>query len=668
MRPSLQDAVVVDFETAVGNGYSLRKMSVRQYVFDERFNVLSVAIGLGQDRIQFFSAAPDGQHQSLEAGRAVLAQAARDGRTFVAHNTGFDAFIAAVGWGVPFDHYFDTAGYARYLGIGASLENAAAYYGYQKLEAPAFTEASLRDPQARRKLARYNAADVALARVIFRAALDDNGYPDAEVEINDLTARMNLAGIRVDTTRASELAHRLAELHAETMSSLASEYAFNTSDLRRGASVRAFAMKTWGLALGSLDKRDVDLRDAIRANDGADRFFRLRDRAHTLSRAMQKVQACSGILDARVYGFLRYYGAHTGRFSAGGRDAEKFNVHQLYKTKNRAGIPELGCERELVVPSDGMNLVAADLATVEARIVAWVAGEQALLEQFEADTDVYIWFVSQIFSGVTIVKAGENDHLRQLGKESILGLGFGMGLDTFMKKVREVMPTADADLVRTLFDAYQASFPRIRSLRYAMMNAFTEAATHRQVAVVGHCTFEPSTEPAALSPTVVVRLPTGRALYYRSVVDQHEATAWGVKRAFWYAPHAELTNKPSRARGKGERLFADGQRRVRITPQVLVENSVQAIARDVMVHQLLELERRGLRPSFHAHDEEIFECKACLCFAAESGLHDATCTWRLACALVAQVMSSLPETLMPALAGLPLKAEVKTDVRKAYAG
>lgn len=666
MRAPIDKTVTVDFETAVGKGYSLEKMGARDYVRDPRFEILTVSVAVGGEAIRFFHAAAASPEQSLEAGRTLLARAATNGHVLVAHNVGFDGLVAKLAWDLSFSQYFDTTGYARYLGVGASLGNVAALFGYRKLEAPPFTMDTLRDPHARSRLARYNAADVAIARLVYRAALDDHGYPDAEFSINDLTSRMNLDGLMIDTARAAELAAQAATLQASAMSELASSYAVDTTALRRPAAIRAFAERTWGLSLGSLDKRDADMRSAIRAVQEADRFFRLRDRIHTLSRAVQKLRSYASVEGGRVYGFLRYYGAHTGRFAAGGRDANKVNVHQLFKVKNRARIPELGAERGVVVAPAGRNFVAADLATVEARVVAWVADEASLLEQFRLpDTDVYVWFVQQIFVGVRIVKDGENDHLRQLGKETILGLGFGMGYNTFLKKVREAMPEVDADIVRTLFDAYQASFPRVRALRYALMSAFSRAVTERASSVVGRCAIEPCSDPLSLSPSVIVRLPSGRALYYRSVVVESEPTPWGSKPVFWYAPHANLTDAPARARGKGELLFADGQRRVRLTPQVLVENIVQAIARDVMVHQVLEIARLGLRPAFHAHDEEVFECDACSC--PDGQVHEDECMWVAARSLVERVMSSVPSTLLPGLDGLPLKAEAKHGVKERYA-
>lgn len=330
-------------------------------------------MAVGREAIRLFHAAATTPEQSLEAGRALLARAAADGHVLIAHNVGFDGLVAKLAWELSFAQYFDTTGYARYLGVGASLENVAALFGYRKIEAPPFTTDTLRDPHARSTLARYNAADVAIARLVYRAALDDHGYPDTEFAINDLTSRMNIEGLRIDTARAAELAAQAATLHASAMSELASSYAFDTSALRRPDAVRTFARRSWGLSLGSLDKRDGELRSAIRMVQEAERFFRLRDRALTLSRAVQKLQSYASVDDGRVYGFLRYYGAHTGRFAAGGRDANKFNIHQLFKVKNRARIPELGAERGVIVPPDGKNFVAADLATVEARVVAWVA-------------------------------------------------------------------------------------------------------------------------------------------------------------------------------------------------------------------------------------------------------------------------------------------------------
>jgi DNA polymerase len=384
---------------------------------------------------------------------------------------------------------------------------------------------------------------------------------------------------------------------------------------------------------------------------------------------VQNANAYAKIPCGRIYNFAHYYGAHTGRFTAGGRDAGKLNIHTLFKTKNSAKIPELGRERTLIVPSEGCSFRAADLSNIEARVVAWAAQETTLLDQFATPgSDVYIWFAQPIFPGVTIVKGGENDHLRQLGKEAVLGLGFGMGFDKFLERVRAAVPGVDADLVKTMFDAYREMFPRIRRIRYALHGRFADAVDQHLASFAGTFTFHLSREPTAAGPTVVVGLPTGRSLFYRSVLAEEELGPYGPQRAYWYAQSATChPDIRSRGRGQGQRRFPDGQIRARVTPQVLVENVVQAVARDLMVHQAMQLEDEGLRVALHAHDEVVAECAACVCTGAAARQHDEDCRWTAAGKVMKRIMSAVPPTL-PRLSGLPVACELKEEVRTTYAG
>ncbi|UQA61441.1 DNA polymerase [Polyangium aurulentum] len=641
-------------------------MTTHEYVTDPRFDVLCVAIARGREDVRvYYKGAP--APAGLAQAKSVLVEASEEGRRFVAHNVGFDGLICKLLWGVSFASYFDTTGYARFLGIQAGLANTAAFFGKKKLEAPPFTEASLSDRKALEGLARYCAADTALARYIFNQAITDAMYPAAEFAVNSKTAQGNLRGLSVDIERAAALAAELAELRATALDEFASTFQFDTTDLTKVRKVLRFLDDKWGIKLSSLDKRDPGRADAVAQVPEAQRFLALRQRIHTLHKATQNVAAYTRI-PRRVYNFLHYHGAHTGRFTAGGRDAGKLNIHTLFKTKNSAKIPALGRERTLIVPEEGCSFRAADLSNVEARIVAFLAGEQALLDQFATQgSDVYIWFAQPIFPGVRIVKGGENDHLRQLGKEAVLGLGFGMGFNTFLDRVRAAVPGVSVELVEKMFDAYQESFRRIRAIRYALHRRFAAVVERRVVSPEVPCPMHFTSEPASVGPTVVVTLPTGRSLFYRSIVAEDEFGPYGPKRVYWYAPSA--TCHPSvraRGRGPGQKRFADGQIRSRITPQVLVENVVQAIARDLMVHQALQLEQEGLRVAFHAHDEVVAECAACVCRDAP-GKHDYGCAWVKAGTVMKRIMSAVPSTL-PGLSGLPVACEVKDDVRVSYAG
>ncbi len=668
MRPRIEGCVFVDFETVATGDLSLKKMSTFQYLTDPRFDVLCVAIALGRGDVHVYVKGASSS-AGLDQARMVLRNAAEEGRIFVAHNVGFDGLVCKLCWGLNFSTYFDTTGYARFLGIQAGLANTAAFFEKNKLEAPPFSDASLHNPALRKQMERYCATDVALARLIFGKAIADERYPDGDFVISSMTAGANLRGLRVDVEQAAAFAADLAALRAATLADFASSFDFDTSDLSKTRKVLAYLQSRWGIKLASLDKRDPSRAVIIAHAPEAQRFLALRQRLQTLRKAGQNAGAYAKIPGSRIYNVVHYYGAHTGRFTAGGRDAGKLNLHTLFKTKNSAKIPELGRERTLIVPSEGSSFCAADLSNIEARVVALVAEEKALLDQFATSgSDVYIWFAQPIFPGVKIVKGGENDHLRQLGKEAVLGLGFGMGLDKFLERVRAAVPGVDAELVKRMFDAYQEMFPRIRRARYALHRRFADAADRHLASFERPCPIHLSTEPAVAGPTVVVGLPTGRSLFYRSILGEDELGPYGPRRAYWYAPSAScLPSLRARGRGPGQRRFPDGQIRARVTPQVLIENIVQAIARNLMVHQAMQLEREGLRVAFHAHDEVVVECGACQCVGATERRHDDSCPWVAAGTVMKTIMSAVPATL-PGLSGLPVACELKEEVRATYAG
>jgi DNA polymerase len=308
-----------------------------------------------------------------------------------------------------------------------------------------------------------------------------------------------------------------------------------------------------------------------------------------------------------------------------------------------------------------MLFLACDLSTIEARIVAWLPQEEGLLTRFRnPKDDIYSWFASEVYPGVAIAKGGPNAHLRALGKACVLGLGFGIGLVTFGRQVRaQQLPCTVADIERA-FATYQSSFTRIKALRKELFASF-ERATKGWSSECGPVRFRTLDEgPSA--PTVIVELPTGRCLYYRSVQAVTEWTEWGMRTGLWFAPAFGSKGKAAAAaRRHTRRRFSDGVVRHRLTPQVIVENVVQAIARDLMVHQMLELERLGLRVAWHAHDEIVVLVNGCACTEACGSI----CPWTKAAGLVKDVMSRVPATL-PRLDGLPLNCEINRRVRTTY--
>jgi DNA polymerase len=508
-------------------------------------------------------------------------------------------------------------------------------------------------------MATYNMADVALCREIYRHALDDAAFPDVEFDVIDHTARLNLRGVRVGGPQVEALLQTLRHRRDVELESFARSYPFDTSDLNKVKRVLAFVEQRFGTRMETLDRKKEDFVEAVERGGELAEFLLSRARLQALARGIKRAAAYGAIGEGRAYGVLRYGGAHTGRFSAGGRDAEKLNLHGLGKGNELLQLPELGLERTVVVPEEGFLFRACDLSTIEARVVAWLAGERDLLERFRQGEDVYSWFAGLVFAGIPIKKGGPNAHLRALGKESVLGLGFGMGLRTFLRQVRAKQLGCSAEDVQRMFATYQSSFPRIRALRKSLFVAMEKAAkgwpSERAL-----CTFRRIGDGVG-APTIAVGLPTGRTLYYRSIRVTSEQTDYGMRPALWFAPHlGGKSPAPSRSVHR-RRCFEDGVVRDKLTPQVVVENIVQAIARDVMTHQTLELERRGLAVAWHAHDEIVVLCGACSC----ANVCGDTCAWTKAGTTLLEVMGRVPDTL-PRLAGLPLGCELSKHVRRTY--
>jgi len=302
--------------------------------------------------------------------------------------------------------------------------------------------------------------------------------------------------------------------------------------------------------------------------------------------------------------------------------------------------------------------------------VAALAGEEAMMRLFRERRDIYVWRGNQVFPGKNIVKNGENDYLRNLCKEAVLGLGFGMGIKKFLERVLLVDSTLPAEDVKRVFATYQNKFPRIAQLRKDYWRAFVRAADFGVATRIGRCLFARSTD-ASRGLTVAVHLPTGRRLFYRSIETTEVVKSWGPGKDYWYAPDYEYEVNPDRHRGTHGakvRKCADGRVRDLVNSVAIVENIVQAVARDILMHQMLEVQRsENLRPLFHVHDELVCECPPCTCGSTEKAMHAASCPWVQAGSELVMAMSRIPASLS-AIADIPVEAELSAQVRGSYGG
>ena len=353
-----------------------------------------------------------------------------------------------------------------------------------------------------------------------------------------------------------------------------------------------------GVETETLDKKAVK---ALLPEAGGDVLEVLKLRLLMAKTSVKKYEAIERSIcsDGRVHGLLQFYGANrTGRWA--GRLVQVQNLPQNH-------IPDLELARELVksgrygdldllyestpnvlselirtafVPRPGTRFIVADFSAIEARVIAWLSGEQWRLEVFENGGDIYCASASQMF-GVPVEKHGQNAHLRQKGKIAELALGYGGSVGALIAMGALEMGLSEDELPE-LVQQWRSANPHITKLWWdvdaAAMKAFTEGVPTQ----VGQITF------TRHSGMLFIQLPSGRKLCY--VKPRLEDNRFGRK---------SLTYE-----GVGE---SKRWTRIETYGPKLVENVVQAIARDILAQSMLRLRNAGFEIVMHIHDEAVLE-------------------------------------------------------------
>ena len=308
-----------------------------------------------------------------------------------------------------------------------------------------------------------------------------------------------------------------------------------------------------------------------------------------------KNTACS---DNRARGMFSFYGAsRTGRWA--GRNVQLQNLPQNH-------LPDLSEARELVkygsfediqmlyddvpdtlsqlirtafIPRQGMKFIVADFSAIEARVIAWLAGEEWRMKAFANGEDIYCASASKMF-GVPVVKHGENGHLRQKGKISELACGFGGSVGAMKAMGADSLGLSDTELKQIVTDWREAS-PHITELWWAVDRAVKKAVKEKTATKTHGLLF--SYEAGFL----FIRLPSGRRLAY--------AKPYIGKNKFG---GESVTYMGINAQKKWDRLESYGPK--------FVENCVQGIARDLLMYSMQALSQYFIVG--HIHDEMIIEC------------------------------------------------------------
>ena len=405
--------------------------------------------------------------------------------------------------------------------------------------------------------------------------------------INDRGIQLDLQlvqqAIRMDTLTKDKLLHQLKDL----------------TNLDNPNSVQQ--MKQWlaehGLELESLGKKEVQ-EQLKTAPPDLQAVLLLRQQASKSS--VKKYQAMQNAVcsDGRARGMFQFYGANrTGREA--GRIIQLQNLPQNH-------LPDLEDARELVksgdleavellyedvpntlsqlirtafVPKPGYKFLVADFSAIEARVIAWLAGETWRMQAFAEGKDIYCASASKIF-GVPVVKHGENGHLRQKGKISELACGFGGSVGAMKAMGADSLGLSDTELKQIVTDWREAS-PHITELWWAVDRAVKKAVKEKTATKTHGLLF--SYEAGFL----FIRLPSGRRLAY--------AKPYIGKNKFG---GESVTYMGINAQKKWDRLESYGPK--------FVENCVQGIARDLLMYSMQTLSQYFIVG--HIHDEMIIEC------------------------------------------------------------
>ena len=440
----------------------------------------------------------------------------------------------------------------------------------------------------------YCMRDVDVEKAI-RRKLCKFPIPEGEMELYRLDQRINDRGVLVDMglVRQAVVCERL---HKEVVT----RRAYELTGLENPNSVAQ--LKGWlgenGVEAESLSRKAV--AELIEESDGeVEELLRLRLLMAKTSVKKYEAMERSVCSDGRVHGLLQFYGANrTGRWA--GRLVQVQNLPQnhiedleLARRLVREGrfedvemlydsTPKVLSEliRTAFVPEPGCRFVVADFSAIEARVLAWLAGERWRLEVFSSHGKIYEASAAAMFH-VPVEEVTKGSPLRQKGKIAELGLGYGGAAGALVSMGALDMGLSEDDLP-PLVAAWRRANPHITQFWWDVDKAAVEAVTKRAKTRAGRIGFE------YRSGILFVTLPSGRKLAY--VKPRMAVNKFG-REGLTY--EGILENK------KWGRIETYGPK--------LVENIVQGTARDLLAEAMLRVERKGYPIVMHCHDEIIAE-------------------------------------------------------------
>lgn len=376
------------------------------------------------------------------------------------------------------------------------------------------------------------------------------------------------------------------------------------------AQIKEYLQKVTGMAFASLNKKSLDDIDShLDYWPKAKRVLAIRrEMGKTSNKKYNAMQACV-CSDGRIHGLLQFCGAaRTGRWA--GRLVQVQNLPQnhledldyarnLVKAGdlddlelNYANPTQVLSEliRTAFIAKPGCTFHVCDFSAIEARVIAWLAGENWVLDVFRAGGDIYCATAGQMFN-CTVEKHGQNAELRQKGKIAVLALGYGGGVKALEAMGGSRMGLTESE-ERDITNRWRAANPHIVKLW-----TIIEKAAIRAIQTGESITIHRGIVVGRRWGGLAITLPSGRTIYYpRASIGKEYGDAWrGDHDVIEYEGLNQITKKWEKIRTYGGKL---------------TENVVQSIARDILGIVILRAHHAGLNTVFHIHDEIVVEAEA----------------------------------------------------------
>jgi DNA polymerase I-like protein with 3'-5' exonuclease and polymerase domains len=590
--------LTIDFETYYDKDYSLSKMTTEEYVRSDLFEVIGVAVKVNDGDVRWFT----GTHQDIKEW---LLQFAWDRSLVLAHNTMFDAAILVWQFGIIPLGWIDTmsmgqallpatqskslAKLAEHYGVGVKGDEVIHANGKRKKD---FSKAELQ------QYGLYCCNDVDLTYKLFGKMWPI--FPRQELKLIDLTIRMFAEPVlRVDVDLLTKHLSQIREFKDKllTASGLDTDTIMSNNKFadwlrERGVDPPMKVSPTTGkktLAFAKTDKEflalqdheDVAVQTAVAARLGV---------KSTLEETRTERFIGIGTRGALPVP-LKYYAAHTGRW--GGSDS--LNLQNL---PSRTGSSAL--KNSICAPEDHV-IIDADSSQIEARMLAWLAGQNDIVQAFATGQDVYRLMASEIYKRPPEEITKEQ---RFIGKTVILGCGYGMGAEKFKNMLSLQKISLEKHDAEFIIQVYRDRNFKIKQLWYEAQNALPTMLKNRNASLGQN-------NVLMVEGTKGIRLPSGLHVKYNNLRPTSDG---------------------------GFEYEARKNEWVKIYGGKVIENVTQALARIVIGYQMLKIAER-YRVVLTVHD-------AIACIAPIGEQH-------LAREYVESCMRTMPEWAT----GLPLDCE-----------